>query len=65
MYNASYQCLAWGTFGEKEGSLPYGLIFGGMDNGSFTLWNPAEMIGINSDIAEAHIDDQNSFIYAE
>jgi hypothetical protein len=36
-----------------------------MDNGSFTLWNPAEMIGINTDISEAHIEEQNSMIYVE
>lgn len=49
-YNVPYRCLAWGTFGEKEARLPYGLIFGGMDNGSFTLWNPAEMIGKLNDV---------------
>lgn len=29
-FNTPFRCLAWGTFGEKDGKLPNGLIFGGM-----------------------------------
>jgi hypothetical protein len=29
-YNVSFRCLAWDTFGEKENTYPYGVIFGGM-----------------------------------
>lgn len=65
-YNSAFRCLAWGTFGEKEGTLPNGIIFGGMENGSYTLWNPAQIINKYEDIDdEAQIDNQKSFIYAE
>ena len=39
-----FRCVAWDNFGEKEGAFPNGLIFTGMDDGSFRLWNPADII---------------------
>ena len=70
-YNVPFRCLAWDTFGEKDGtyshisdSYPFGLIFGGMENGSFTLWNPADMIGKKKTCSEDQIDDQPAFLYA-
>jgi hypothetical protein len=65
MYNSAFRCLAWGTFGEKEGSLPYGLIFGGMDNGTYTLWNPSDMFGSHQNLQESQVNDQKSLISCE
>jgi hypothetical protein len=36
------------------------LIFGGTENGGFTIWNPAEMIGVLDDVEPAHIEEQSS-----
>jgi hypothetical protein len=38
-YNVPFRCLAWDTFGEKENTFSHGVIFGGMEDGSYTLWN--------------------------
>jgi hypothetical protein len=36
-----------------------------MENGSFTLWNPTEMIGKLDDVHQSHINKQNSLLYFE
>jgi len=36
--------LAWGTRGIEDGSLPYGILAGGMVDGSIKIYNPALMI---------------------
>lgn len=43
-YNVPFRCIAWDTFGEKENTFTHGLIFGGMEDGSYTIWNAGEMI---------------------
>jgi hypothetical protein len=41
--DAAFRCLAWDNFGEKD-NFSHGLIFTGMDNSSFKLWSPAQMV---------------------
>lgn len=43
-YARPFRCVSWDCFGEKNNTYPYGLIFGGLNDGSFNLWNPAEII---------------------
>lgn len=42
--NERFHRLAWGTTGIADGSLPYGIIAGGMVDGSINIFNPALMI---------------------
>lgn len=63
-YGSQFECLAWDCFGEKDGSYPYGLLFGGMRNGSFTIWNPAEIIG-NTNTINSNFDEQKALLYEE
>jgi len=37
--------LAWGTMGVADGSRPYGILAGGMVDGTIKIFNPALMIG--------------------
>ena len=71
-YNVPFRSLAWDTFGEKDGNLvdnsdsfTHGLIFGGMENGSFTLWNPQHMIGKSKEVTEDNVEEQPGFVIAE
>ena len=62
-----FRCIAWDTFGEKENVYPYGLIFGGMEDGSMSLWNPAECLHSKdlspSSVTVQNYDVQQSLIY--
>lgn len=64
-----FRCLAWDTFGEKENTFSHGIIFGGMEDGSYTLWNVAEMINSYNrtplEKTEENIDNQAAFLYGE
>ena len=68
-YNVPFRCIAWDTYGEKENTYPNGVIFGGMEDGSYSLWNAAEMINSfnknNIQKTEDNIDTQLSFLYGE
>ena len=37
--------LAWGSCGADNGSLPYGMLAGGMVDGTIKVFNPAMMVG--------------------
>ena len=39
-YNVPFRSLAWDNYGENDNLYPNGIIFGGMEDGSFSLWNP-------------------------
>merc|ERR1719461_2355504 len=39
----NFEMLTWGTFKPTE-SIPLGLIAGGMDDGSITIWNPYNLM---------------------
>jgi protein transport protein SEC31 len=41
--DSAFRCVAWDNFGEKD-AFSHGLIFTGMENSSFKLWNPAQMV---------------------
>ena len=42
--NERFHRLAWGNAGMADGSLPYGIIAGGMDDGTVKIFNPALML---------------------
>lgn len=42
-----FRSLAWDCFGEKENIYPYGLIFGGMEDGAVTIWNAKDLFQKN------------------
>lgn len=43
--------LAWGVGGVDSGSLPYGMLAGGLVDGTVKVYNPAAMIGCARDRA--------------
>ena len=38
-----FSCLAWDVF-DEENSYPYGIIVGGLQDGSLTIWDPNDII---------------------
>jgi len=42
--NERFHRIAWGNAGIADGSLPYGLLAGGMDDGTIKIFNPALML---------------------
>jgi protein transport protein SEC31 len=36
--------LAWGLTGTQSGTFPYGLLAGGLANGTVCIWDPAKII---------------------
>lgn len=42
-YDRPFRSLAWDCYGEKDNQYPDGLIFGGMEDGTVTLWSAKEL----------------------
>eukprot|EP00245_Coleochaete_scutata_P005204 TRINITY_DN18571_c0_g2_i1.p1 TRINITY_DN18571_c0_g2~~TRINITY_DN18571_c0_g2_i1.p1 ORF type:complete len:1125 (-),score=228.11 TRINITY_DN18571_c0_g2_i1:535-3909(-) len=47
--------LSWGTTGIEDGTYPYGIIAGGLVDGSVNLWNPGKMMSGRQGDAEGSL----------
>lgn len=46
--------LTWGRFGSENAAFPYGILAGGLVDGSVNLWNPAKLMsGSSEDVSSA------------
>lgn len=42
--SARFATLAWSEMANKQGEYPYGLIAGGMGDGTVNVWDPAKLV---------------------
>lgn len=44
LFSARFATLAWSEMATKQAEYPYGLIAGGMGDGTVNVWDPAKLV---------------------